>query len=371
MKSGKKRFYIIIGVVAVALAALAYLRIQQNTLDASRVTRPAPIVETGAPRREHLTRELTHTGDILPIQQANIYSRVTGNIERMYVDIGTAVKQGQVLALIDTTLYTQTARQTYSQWKQMEASLENTRATLERTKALLQKNLVSKQEMDNAETAFKVAQANVDAAQAVYRNAVTQLAYCRITAPFSGYITKRMLDAGAYVNNVPTAASSTLYTLMDTDTLKIMVSVLERDVHRISGIRSALVQADAVPDSVFHGTVRRVGEAVDLATRTFPVEVDIPNHSNRLKPGMFATTRLVLEEIDSALTVPADAVLNVDEGSFVYTVSPDSLAHKHKVTLGILQNNRAQITEGIADNDRIVIVGQQLLRDGMKVRIAR
>lgn len=369
--SSKKKYIIVLCVVVVALGIIAWLRIHQNALDAAAVKRPAPVVESSKPMREHLTDALTFTGDVLPIVQANIFSRVTGNVEQVYVDLGSRVQKGQLLALIDTTMFAQTVRQNASQWRQAVAAFDNAKLVRDRTTTLLEKKLVSKQEMDNTDMAFNVAQAQADAAQAAYHNAATQLTYCRITAPFAGFITKRYLDPGAYVNNVPTAQGSTLFTLMDTDTLKIYVNVLDRDIERIPSVHSALVHADALHDTVFTASVRRTGQAIDLATRTFPVEIDIPNHEHIMKPGMFATTQLVLRELDDALTVPADAVVTLENISSVFTLSSDSLAHRHTVKTGISAPGRMQITEGIGDSDRIVVQGQQLLKDGMKVRIAK
>jgi membrane fusion protein (multidrug efflux system) len=359
-------FFVILGVVI--LAAAAYWRFRASALDAAR-PRPAPVVAVGTPILDTLTRVAVFTGDVLPVQQASIYSRVSGNIEAMVVDIGSSVKRGQLLALIDTTLFAQNVRQTYGIWRQAEATAKNLQVTYERTKSLFDKKLGSQQELENSETALSVAKAQSDAAQANYRNAVTTLSYCRITAPFSGYITRRSLDAGAYVNNNPASQSSSLFTLMALDTVHVFVNVVERDIQILDTVSGVEVSVDGLPGQLFTGRINRIGQALDVGTRTLPVQIVIPNPKRELKPGMFATTRIILERRSGVPSVPAEVVMKDDQGAYLFTVGADSVAHKRPVTIGISERNRIELRSSIPDGERIVTDGQHLLRDGVKVRI--
>ncbi len=363
----RRRVIVITVIVAVLLIAGVVWRFRVTSQEAAR-PRPAPVVALGAPQPDTLTRVSAFTGDILPVQQATIYSRVSGNVEAMFVDIGSNVRRGQLLAMIDTTLYAQNVRQTYGLWRQADATAQNAKITRDRTKALFDKKLASQQDLDNSETALSVAVAQVEAAQANYRNAVTTLGYCRITAPFAGYITKRYLDPGAYVNNIPTAQTASLLTVMDIDTVRVMVNIVERDIPLLDSVSTVEVAVDGVPGRVFSGSIRRIGEALDPATRTLPVQVDIVNKDRALKPGMFATTRIILERKVNAPALPEEVVQTDDNGSFVYVVGPDSVARKRPVTTGITDRNKTEIVGGIAAGDRVVVAGQHLLRDGMTVR---
>jgi RND family efflux transporter MFP subunit len=227
----------------------------------------------------------------------------------------------------------------------------------ERTKELTEQNLIAKQELDNAETAMKVAKAN-------YESAATRLGYASITAPFSGYITKRFLDAGANV----TSNNVTLFTLMDIEEMKILINVLEKDIPLIAKGKKAVITVDAYPGKEFYGTVTKLSQAVDLSTRTMAVEVDIPNNEHFLKPGMFANVTLVVDEHKNVITVAIGSLMKDEKGSFVYTVN-GNIAHRKNISAGVEQEMKVEILSGIQDGDTIMMVGQQFVKDGAPVII--
>ena len=260
------------------------------------------------------------------------------------------------------------ARGTYMQ---AEATMTNAKITYERNRSLLDQNLIAKQDLDNSETAYKVAQAQEEAAAASYKNAATQLSYCKIVAPFDGYITRRYFDPGVYVTASTNSQGSTLFLLSEIQRVKIMVNVLEDDVQYLGNITSADVTVDAYPGQIFKGKITRISQQFDLATRTMPVEVDLDNAQHLLKPGMFANINLVLAKDDNALILPTQDIMKDNGGSYVYTLRDDSSVKKSYVRIGISQDNRNEILAGLNDSDRIITVGQDLVTDGMKVRVAR
>ncbi len=249
MLKNKKKVYIIVGGIIVVFLIAIILRIAQNNAEASRRPTIVPSVILGSIKVGNIEKTESLTGDILPIQQANIFSKVSGNLEKIYVDIGDRVARNQLLALIDTTIYSQNAKQSHANYLQAMANLENAKLNYTRNKSLLAQNLIAQQDLDNSKTAYDVAVAQEESARASYSNALTQLGYCKVTAPFSGYITKRFLDPGAYVTSSTSAASSTLYTLMDLDKLKTIVNLPENDVPLLSQISGVKVIADALPGS--------------------------------------------------------------------------------------------------------------------------
>ncbi len=307
-----------------------------------------PLVRVETPKQETVTISLQFTGDVIAIQQAAIFSKVSGNIEKVYTDIGAFVTKGQILALIDTT-------ELYQTYQQAKATEENTRLNLARTRELYDQSLVAKQDLDNADAAYKVAAATFDAA-------ATRLSYARITAPFSGYVTKRYLDAGALVS----PGSSTLFTLMDINQMKILINALEKDIPRITVGKKAQITVDAFPGRAFEGTVTRFSEAVDLSTRTMAVEIDIPNPDHLLKPGMFANVLLIVDQHPNATTVPTQALMTDDRGPYVFVVRADT-ARSVRVTLGTEQAGRTEILSGLAPTDSVISVGQQFARNGSPV----
>lgn len=368
---GKTKFYIALSVLAVLLAVIGVRRIILNSAESAKKNIPAASVITSKLQKHDMVRSQLYTGDIYPIQQASIYSKVSGNLEKVYVDIGQFVRQGQILALVDTTLYVQNMKQAYAAYLQADANQQNMKLNYDRNKSLLTQKLISQQDVDNSKAAFDIAHAQKEAALASYKNAQTQLSYCKITAPFSGFITKRNLDAGAYLTSSTSQASSVIFTLMDLDVVKIMANIPEKDIASLKSVLSVDVTIDALQGKVFPAQIKKMSQAVDMTTRTLAVELDINNKDHQLKPGMFANISLVLEKKNNILSLPIDAVIQDDNGQFVYVITPDSVAHKKYVETGIKQANLIEIVSGVSETDKIVTVGQTLLKDNGKVRLTK
>ncbi len=203
--------YGIIIVIILIIGIFFAFRISSESKSAEERRKMTPLVKVDKPVRELVKTQLQFNGDVLAIRQAGIFSKVPGNLERIYADMGSKVYTGQLLATIDST-------ELYQQYQQTNATYQNARIIYERVQLLIEKNLSSKQELDNADATMKVARANFEAA-------ATRLSYARIVAPFSGIITKRFLDPGALV----TANSATLFTLMNLDQVKVIVNVPESE----------------------------------------------------------------------------------------------------------------------------------------------
>lgn len=371
MKKSRKKIYVFTAVIFIVFVALVYLRLKGNLDASTKRPAPQPSVVLSLPVRKNIVNKLSFTGDILPIQQSNIYSRVAGNIKKIYVDIGQYVRTGQMLAEIDKSVFFQNAKQNEGLYKQAKATYENNKIQYNRNLELLDKGLVAQSDVDNSKTAVQVSEAQMESALANYNNAQTQLSYCDIRAPFSGYITKRYLDAGTYVVVGGNNPNSVLFVLSDIDDLKVMVNVLDKDVPLLDKVESALIKTDAYPDEEFTGHIKAIGQSVDLSTRTMAAQVDIENRNQMLKPGMFAGVELILKKEDNALTLPLQCIQKDDKGSFIFSVNQDSVSFKKYIQTGIQDNNIVQITDGLSDSDKVVVTGQELIQDGMRVKIVK
>jgi membrane fusion protein (multidrug efflux system) len=348
-----KRKRYIIGIALLVIVATAFLLRALQGSGSGDARRPSLIdVKLERPAREDVVYTLQFTGDVVAIQQANIFSKVMGTLEKTYVDMGTPVRQGHLLALIDTT-------ELYQTYEQAAATFLNAQLNYRRTKELFEQTLVARQDLDNAEAALKIAQAASEAAS-------TRLGYAHITAPFSGTVTKRFLDPGS----VLTSTNTTLFTLMDLDVMKVMINLLEKDIPKVERGKAALVTVDAFPGREFHGTVERYSQAVDLSTRTMAVEIDIPNPDHLLRPGMFASVTLIVDRHGNALTVPTQALLKDDNGYFVYTVAQDT-ARRIPVIPGVEQHSRTEILSGLQGDEPVITTGQQFTKNGGAVRVQR
>ena len=333
----------------VLVGGLVLYKILDDKPDAEMRRQNTPTVKIGKPMRQDITERIELTGDVVAIQQASIFSKVSGTLERVFVNIGSPVRRGQLLALIDTTELKQ-------QLQQAEATFFNARLSYDRTQQLLQQNLVSKQDLDNAEAQLKISQANYDAA-------ATRLSYARITAPFSGTITSRFMDPGAVVT---TPTNATLFTLMDFDTVKIVVNILDKDIPLVKIGTRAVVTVDAFPGKEHLGTVVRLAEAEDPATRTMAAEIDIPNTDLLLKPGMFADVNLLVAQHKNQVTIPTQALLRDDNGYYVFIVQ-NKMARRVDVKIGVEQNGMTEILEGLAGGEDVIVLGEELVKDGGQV----
>jgi RND family efflux transporter MFP subunit len=312
----------------------------------------APLVRVDQPLRQLVRYQLSFNGDVIAYQQATIYARIAGNLEKVNCDLGSVVKFGQVLALVDSL-------EPYDQVQQMAATYDNNRLSYQRSKSLLAGNLISKQDVDNLEAAMKVSKANFELAK-------TRLSYTRIVAPFPGIITRRFLDPGTYL-----ASSSTpLFQLMYVDKVKLVINIQEKDVVQVKKGTNAEIIVDAYGSRKFVGQVSRMADALDLATRSMAVEIDIPNEDHVLKPGMFATVTLIVGEHLDAITVPTMSIQKDDSGSYVF-VSDNDIARRKRIKIGIEQDTKTEVLSGLNGTESIIVIGQQLVKDGAQINIQK
>jgi membrane fusion protein (multidrug efflux system) len=334
--------------------------------------------------RQDLDIRLTYTADISPNQVVNIFSRVDGYIAKLHVDKGDFVKANQLLVEIDHTDYQHAVNQAKANLSaakakvsQQDAVVRNAKITFDRMQALIKDQFVSQQDLDNAEVNFDAAkaaheslQAQVDQMKVALAQAETNLAYSYIRAPFSGYIAERNLDTGAYVSSA-TASTSTMsrgiMSLHDINTVRVLIEVVERDIPLVRMGQKAELRAEAYPDHLFEGTVTRIVQALNRATRTMTVEIDLPNRDRRLKGGMFARVDVMVGTHRQALQIPIDAVSRLEDTQYVYVVR-EGKARRVDVEIGALSGNRVEITKGLTGDERVIVAGKDLVHDGTPVQ---
>jgi len=415
----------VLGLLVLMGVLVAYrLKDQQ----ARAVTRPRPDVLVGVvtPERRDMEIKLAFTADILPAQQAAIFSKVSGYIQRIHVDRGDLVKAGQVLAEIDdqelqasleqsrATLLTGQAglEMARSSLVGQRANLENQRANLtkagavaandarqaERMKTLFERGLVSATDFENARTTAESSRASVQAAEAqmnlaeaqiattesqvrlsqaqleTYRAALrlaeTNLANTRLLAPFAGYVSQRNLDSGAAVSAQSAGtntASVGILTIQDIQTVKAQIEVPERNIARVKVGSAVRLAVDPYEGETFTGSVARVVHNLDPRTRTMGIEVEIPNPTGRLKPGMFARVELLVETRHRALTIPAEA-LRLGEARPSVMLVREGVVETVSVELGAADTRGVEVLKGLSEQDQVILQGKDLVKPRQKVR---
>jgi len=370
-------------IIFFVILALVVFRLSSGAKIDARKARTITVA-TAAPLKQDLDIRLTYTADITPNQVVNLFSRVDGYIAKIYVEKGDLVKANQLLIEIDHTDYQHAVRQAKANLvaararvAQQDASVRNTTLTLNRMQTLIKEQFVSQQDLDNAQVAHDAAMAALDSLRAQVQQldvalaqAETNLAYSYIRAPFPGYVAERNLDLGSYVSGA-TGGTSTIsrgiLTLHEIQTVRILIEVVEKDVPLIRVNQKAEVRAEAYPDRVFEGTVTRIVQALNRATRTMTIEVDLPNRDHVLKGGMFARVEIMVGSHRNAIQIPLDAVSRLEDSQYVYIVR-EGKAQRVPVEIGARDENRVEITKGLDGSEQVIISGKDLVHDGVPVQ---
>jgi len=372
-------------VLALVLFGTVVFRLTSGAKDAGKKPRQIT-VGTITPLVQDVEVRLNYTADIQPYQQVNLFSRVDGYISKIYVDKGDIVKANQLLVEIDHTDYVHAVNRAKAnlaaaraEVQKQDANIRNAKLTLDRLKVLLKDQFVSQQDVDNSQANFDVAIAQLESLRAQARQmevalsqAETNLAYSYIKAPYAAYVAERNLDPGAFVNG-STASTSTLsrgiLNLHEIDTVRILVEVVEKDVPLVRIGQKAEVRAEAYPDRVFEGSVTRIVQALNRATRTMTIEVDLPNPDHALKGGMFARVEVLVAKHPNAVQIPIDAVTRLENNQYVYIVRSGK-AHQVSVEIGVREEDRhlIEITKGLTGTEEVILSGKDLVSDGTDVQ---
>ena len=349
-------------------------------------TKGARLITVGvvSPLRQDLDIRLTYTADISPNQVVNIFSRVDGYIAKLHVDKGDFVRANQLLLEIDHTDYQHAVNQAKANLSsakakvsQQDAVVRNAKLTFDRIQSLVKDRFVSQQDLDNAQVNLEAAwaaheslQAQVNQMEVALAQTETNLAYSYIRAPFPGYIAERNLDTGSYVTSA-TASTSTMsrgiMSLHDINTVRVLIEVVERDIPLVKIGQKAELRAEAYPDQVFEGTVTRIVQSLNRATRTMTVEIDLPNKDRRLKGGMFARVEVTVGTHRHALQIPIDAVSRLEDTQYIYVVR-EGKTQRVDVEIGARNNNLVEILKGLSGDEQVVVSGKDLVQDGTLVQ---
>lgn len=320
---------------------------------------PPVAVQVVAPQRGPITRSITLPGEIKANQQATLYAKVTGYLKAIAVDKGDEVKAGTLLADIEVPeLLAEAAK--YKAEVEL-AEIEYKRVQEARTKA---PDLVVPLSVDSAKGRYEVARANLERAE-------TLLGFCKIAAPFSGVVTRRMVDVGAFI---PAATagnpqSAALVTLADFSTVRVQIAVPEGEASLVMKGQPVSVSVDGLLGRSFEGKVDRFSYALDDATKTMLVEIGLPNPKLELRPGMYATAKIGIARKDDALLLPAQAVLMEKANASVFTVA-DGKAKKIPIKIGFNDGKHLEILSGIAPATTVILLDKRTLADGQPVKVS-
>jgi membrane fusion protein (multidrug efflux system) len=314
------------------------------------------------------------------IENAPIFARVAGYINRTMVDIGSRVRKGDLLARIDAPELDHQVEQARAAVAQARASLALTRVELARWQSMAVDSAVTADELDQKTAAFNVATATLNSTKANLRQLRQLQSYEQVVAPFSGVITARNVTAGALVGtagavsgSLPSAMGSvpgSLFQLARIDTLAVYVTVPEENVDAVQVGKAAIATVSAFPADTLRGRIARTTNALDPNARTLLAEVDVPNPSGTFLPGAYAQVQIPLSKSRSALQVSATALVIRSGPPQVMIVGPDSKLSYSTVTVGRDFGSWVEVTGGLAPGARVVLNPTDDLQAGQRVRVA-
>ena len=390
----RRRRWLLLPLVPIALLVLFFAgywprhAAQKNLAAESRSARSSlPRVKVATAVTANGGRSLALPGSLAAEREALINARATGYVRTWLVDIGDRVRAGDVLAEVDTPELNQQLDQARAALKQKDAAREQAianrdyaRVTATREDALLAQSLVSKQDDDQANAQVKIWEANVHAAeadiaaaQANVRELSQLVSFGHVVAPFDGRITQRNIEIGNLVTAGGASGASggqPLFRIEAIDPIRVFVQVPQAFALSVKDGEAASVSVRQLPGRVFDGHVTRTAGALDPASRTLTIEVDVPNQAGELLGGMFAQVTIGVAVSHRVVRVPSSAVITDARGVHVATVDGAGQVHLVTVVRGLDDGSEIELIEGLQGGEQVMVNPGGDVADGMRVEAA-
>ena len=328
-----------------------------------------PSVSVVHPTSGSAAQEIALPGSTEAFTDTPIYARTSGYLKKWYFDIGAHVAQGQLLAEIQTPELDQQLEQAQADLKSAQANLQIAQITATRWKHLLETDSVSKQETDQAVSDLGSKQALVASNEANVRRLQQLQSYEKIYAPFDGVITARNTDIGALIQAGDNSAPKELFHMASIRILRVYIPVPEVYAGAVHNGEKVNLTLDEFPGQTFTGTLVRNSDAIDPASRTLNVEVDVDNPNGKLLPGAYTFVHLKVPASSGAVTIPSNTLLFRAEGLRVGVVR-DGVVHLTPISIGHDYGSTVEVTSGLNAQDAVVIDPSDSLEDGAKVEVA-
>lgn len=380
----------VLATVAVIITAAAGAFFYLGAAPPSKATTAAPdslpSVDVVKPSRATLVQRVQGNATLEAFEDTDLFAKVSGYLSDVRVDIGDHVKAGQVLAVIDLPEMKLELAEAKAQLESKKSSLESARRQVDHHKAdvALQVGLAKDREQlgqgrqfisdrtldqvranaDIAKADLGVAEANrdlaanqVDLAAATMEKITTLLTYTQIVAPFDGVVAKRQVNRGDLVQAATSTRTTPLFKVQRIDTIRVYCDVPENEVSHVRVGDRANVKVFGLNGEPLVGTITRFAYRLDPETRNMRTEIDLPNTDERLYPGMYAQVFLELDRRNDVLAVPVTAIGSDAQGTFAFTVQDNRIERK-AVKVGIRDNGRAEVIEGLSENAAVVIAAK-------------
>ena len=355
---------VVIGGIVPRLRAKEAL--QKETYDLA-----VPTVNVTHPKQGAPQMEIVLPGNMQAFIESPIYARTNGYLKKWYVDIGGRVKTGQLLAEIETPEVDQQLQQARSQLNTAKANYNLAQITSNRYQELKNTDSVAQQDVDNALGSERANAATVSAAEYQVKYLEQLESFRKIYAPFDGIITVRNTDVGHLINSGAGSATAELFHIAAIHTLRVYINVPQQFSPAAKSGLPATLTLQEFPGRKFKGTLVRTANAIDLATRTLLVEVDVENPTGELLPGAFAEVHLAVPSGAPTFILPVSALIFRAQGLQVGVVKDGNRAQLANIILGRDFGSEVEVVSGLQADDQVIINPPDSLITGEEVRVAQ
>lgn len=359
----------VLAVIALALAGLGILRrMHASTVLAQHTNEiAAPTVNVAAPTPGSPVDNFVLPGNVTAYTDAPIYARTDGYLLHWYYDIGARVKQGDLLAVISSPEVDQQLAQAQADLSTAEATANNAHIQAERYTGLVNSDAVSRQDTDNFVNQAAATAATVKSAQANVQRLKELQSFEKVLAPFDGVVTARSVDIGQLINQ---GAGTELFHMQALHTLRVYTNVPQVYSQSVKRGMKIPLTFPEYPGKTFTGTLVRTADAIDPASRTLLVEIDVDNRSGELMPGSLAQVHFKTPPVSATFIVPSAALIFRRQGLRIGTVV-DGKAHLAQVIIGQDDGATVQVIHGLNEGDQVIQDPPDSLIEGEKVTIVQ
>jgi RND family efflux transporter MFP subunit len=397
----KKGWIVVVVFIAVALLAWRWISRTPTKADDHDLAPDSGDVPAAVARveRQTISNTLKISGEFKPFQDVDVHAKVAGYIKAIYVDVGTHVKQGQTLAVLEVPELAAQLAGADAAVRRAKEEIGRAQGDLERAKsshsaahsaskrlsdaAKTREGLVAQQELDDAQakdleseaqvssakSALSAAQQELEVAQANQKQVAALSSYTQISAPFAGVVTNRYADTGALVAAGTSSSTQAMpvVRLAQISTLRLVLPVPESVAAQIHLKDPVKVHVQALNADI-EGRISRFADSLDQQTRTMETEIDCENRDGRLMAGMYTESELSLRQKPNALTLPLEAIVRNGDDATVLAVNSQNTLEERHVNLGLEDNSRIEVLSGLSEGDRVVIGNRSQFHSGQKVQ---
>jgi len=334
--------------------------VPSSTLDRGASAHPVELMQV---RAENVVEWIRAVGSVHADQQVELSAEVGGRLAEIGVEVGDLVEEGDLLARIDDERLRIARDLARAEVEMARANLEKSRRDAQRQINLYQGQVTSEFSLEQANLKARIDEGQLKVSQARLAVAERDLADASIISPVEGEITRKHLEVGELVE-----AGTPLFDVAKIDRVKVVVHVSELEVTRLQKGQEAEISVDGHPGVVFHGTVNTISAQADPQTRAFPVEILVANdQAEKLLPGFIGRARIRGRSFENAISLPEEVVVRRDGRPVVFVATGDT-AEARAIETGFADRGRVLVTKGLKPGDRLIVTGQQSLRDGDRIQ---